>query len=153
MYNYEFHDGDDDSTLWLIPTVLLPFLIVVLIILSLCSCKQYVPYKEYHTQYVVRTDTVKTQDSVLIRDSTFIFCEGDTKYVYKYLYKDRWRDNYKVRLDTIIRHDSIPYPVERKLTKTEQRYITLGKYASGGIIGLLFAACMWLAIWWYRKKV
>lgn len=94
--------------------------------LLMCSCgTKYVAVPEYHTEYVVRTDTFIQRDSVYRYDSVFVKVQGDTVVMERWatLYRDRWRE--KVVRDTIIKTDSIrvPYPVERKATfweKTKQ---------------------------------
>lgn len=58
-----------------------------------------------------------------------------------------------IQKDSLIRlkQDSIQV-LSRELTKSEQRYITLGKYAMGAIISLVLVIIV-LAVWlWHRKK-
>lgn len=58
-----------------------------------------------------------------------------------------------IQKDSLIRlkQDSIQV-LCRELTKSEQRYITLGKYAMGAIISLVLVIIV-LAVWlWHRKK-
>ena len=90
----------------------------------------------------VRTDSVYVdryqRDSIYQRDSVFVnrWMAGDTIYqdkvVWKYVYRD------KVRYDTvsILRSDSVsvPYPVERRLTKWEQIRLDVGGWAIGVVI-------------------
>jgi len=130
-------------------TIIVGFLIVLL--LGGCKSKEYVKVPEYHTEYIVRTDTFAKQDSVCLKDSVFVYQRGDTVYHTKVTYRDRYHNIYKVKLDTIIKRDSvsIPYPIERQLTKNEQRLISLGKL----FIGFLFFIVITIAvIWWYHNK-
>ena len=130
-------------------TIIVGFLIVL--IFGGCKTKEYIAVPEYHTEYVCRTDTFAKQDSVYLKDSVFVYQRGDTVYHTKVTYRDRYHNIYKVKLDTIIKRDSvsIPYPIERQLTKNEQRLISLGKL----FIGFLFSIVITIAvIWWYHNK-
>lgn len=107
---------------------LIPALIAVLILLTGCTRKIYVPVEDT----VTRTDTVYSAkfrvDSVIFRDSITVMTKGDTVFLTKY------RDRFRVRLitDTVYktRYDSVtvskPYPVERKLTRWEKARQDLG---------------------------
>ena len=129
-------------------------LVVGLVLLALAGCKskEYITVPEYHTEYVVRTDTFHKLDSVYLKDSVYVYRKGDTVYYNKVAYRDRWRNIYKVKLDTIFKRDSvsIPYPVERQLTQNEIRLMTLGRL----FVCFLFlvVAAMVFGIWWYHNK-
>lgn len=124
-------------------------------LLLLTSCKtKYVSVPEYHTQYVVRTDTLTQKDSVYEKEIIRIWQKGDTIYRDREVEKASRQEINKSKTDTFIKRDSVylPKPVERELTKAEQRYITIGKYAAGAIICLVFIITG-LAVWlWHRKK-
>lgn len=127
------------------------FLFVAL--LSLVGCKtKYVSVPEFHTEYIVKTDTFAKVDSVYLKDSVFVYHNGDTVIINKVAYRDRYHNIYKVSVDTIFKRDSIsvPYPTERTLTKNEQRLMTLGRM----FIAFLFLviAAMFVGIYWYRNK-
>lgn len=122
-------------------------------LLSLVGCKtKYVSVPEFHTEYIVKTDTFAKVDSVYLKDSVFVYHNGDTVIINKVAYRDRYHNLYKVRVDTIFKRDSIsvPYPTERTLTKNEQRLMTLGRM----FIAFLFLviAAMFVGIYWYRNK-
>lgn len=143
---------DGDGIWWLLPTCLLPIVIAILALLLLAGCKtKYVPYPEYHTQYIVRTDTVKTTDSIIVGDKTYVYTSGDTVYVRQTLWRDRWHYDYKAKVDTMHLIDSIPYhvpvekivEVEKPLSFFQKCLMTLGGMA--GIILLVGAIC------WVRK--
>lgn len=122
-----------------------------LIVLSFVGCKtKYVSVPEYHMEYIVKSDTLAKLDSIYLRDSVYIYHNGDTVVINKVAYRDRYHNIYKVRLDTIIRRDSIPYPVERTLTASEQRLMTLGRL----FIAFLFLVigCAVLLFFWYHNK-
>lgn len=127
-------------------------LIIGLVSLVSCKSTKYVTIPEYRTQYVCRTDTITKLDSVLVKDSVFVYHNRDTVFVNKIAYRDRWHNIYKVKSDTIFKRDSIsvPYPVSRELTKNEQRLMMLGRV----FITFLFVvvAAMILAIFWYKNK-
>lgn len=124
-------------------------------LLFLTSCKtKYVTVPEYHTQYVVRTDTVEKTDSIYRKDSVYIYQRDDTIFKDRLVLQDRYRYLNKVKTDSFIKRDTIyvPKPMERELTKAEQKYITLGKYTAK-IIWTLVVAVIGLLIWlWHRKK-
>lgn len=124
-----------------------------ILLLQGCTTTKVVTVPEYHTEYIVRTDTFARLDSVYIHDSIYTYHTGDTVLITKVRYKDRIRNVCQVRTDTIIRADSVrvPCPVERGLTKTERRYITLGKYATGVLLAIVVAviAC---AVWRMVRK-
>ena len=123
------------------------------VLLMLVGCKtKYVSVPEFHTEYIAKTDTFAKVDSVYLKDSVFVYHNGDTVIVNKVAYRDRYHNIYKVKLDTIIKCDSVsvPYPTERTLTKGEQRLMALGRL----FIGFLFlvVVAMFVGIYWYRNK-
>lgn len=129
------------------------FFIVGMILLALAGCKtKYISVPEYHTEYIVRSDTFAKVDSVVIKDSAFVYRNGDTIIVNKVAYRDRYHNIYKVKLDTVFKRDSvtIPCPVERTLTKSEQRLITLGRLFVGFLF--LLVGCIVLLFFWYHNK-
>lgn len=106
-------------------------LIAMVLLVMLTGCKtKYVSVPEYHTQYVVRTDSVEKWDSIYLHDSTYIYKVGDTVSVY--VYRDKYKYKYldRIHIDTLMKTDSIrvPYPVEKRLTKWERV-----KMETGGI--------------------
>lgn len=133
-----------------IVTIIVGFLIGLL--LGGCKSKEYITVPEYHTEYVCRTDTFHKMDSVYLKDSVYVYQKGDTVYNNKVAYRDRWHNIYKVKLDTIIKRDSVSvlYPVERQLTKNEQRLMSLGRLFLGFLF--LVVVAMVSGIWWYHNK-
>lgn len=125
-------------------------MIVILLALALsggCTRKVYVPVENT----VLRTDTVYQSqlrvDSVFCRDSVAVIQKGDTVLITK------WRDRYRVkqRTDTVYKavtdsvKVSVPYPVERELTKWEQTKQDVGGMAMGALgVAVLAAAVMWV---------
>lgn len=104
--------------------------IIILLTAAICSgCRTI----EYYPLETVRHDTVYIQslklDSILVKDSVHITEKGDTvtefrlKYIYKY--KDRTDTLYLSKVDTV----SVPYPVEKELTKWQSVKVDYGGWA------------------------
>ena len=120
-------------------------LIAILAVMCLgCKSVQYVPVE------TVRTDTcyvnkIRT-DSVYVRDSVVVERGGDTIKVTAW----RWRERYVVQRDTIYRSKtdsiSVPYPVERKLSRWEKTKQDIGGIAIGAFIAVVSAVVIWLAV-------
>lgn len=108
---------------------------MVVMLLSLTGCKtvKFVPVPEYHTLYKTRVDTVQRWDSVYFRDSVYMASKGDTVYLTKTHWRERFRNAYHIKVDTVMQRDSIPvpYPVEKPLTKWQQWKMDLGGWAMG----------------------
>lgn len=120
---------------WWKPLVFAFILAVVLLLMASCTTTKLVTVPEYHKEYIVRSDTIINIDSVTLHDSVYVYHYGDTVIYNKVRYRDRIRNVYKTRTDTICTHDSIPYKVEveKELSASDKRYIKLGKlflYAS-----------------------
>lgn len=126
--------------------------LLIAILLGSCKSKEYITMPEYRTEYVVRTDTFAKLDSIYLKDSVYVYQKGDTVFVNKVAYRDRYHNIYKVKTDTIFRKDSVNvlYPVSRELTKNEQRLMSLGRL----FVAFLFlvVGTMVLAIFWYHNK-
>lgn len=108
------------------------------VILLMCACTRTVYVPQVRTEYV----TSERVDSLFVRDSVFIterLC-GDTVYQIK----DRWHTAYKleVRVDTVLRCDSIPYPVE--VVRTEYRTpVPVTALAWLGALAVTAYLCFW----------
>ena len=108
------------------------FLILALGML-LAGCRSI----EYYPLETVRTDTVYVNrlavDSILVRDSIYIHEKGDTvtefRYHYIYKYQDRVDTLYLARRDTV----SVPYPVEKELTRWQSFKVDYGGWAIGTV--------------------
>ena len=118
--------------------------IAILAGLSLLGCK---PYKVAQRDTVVRDSLYITQrmiDRVLIRDSVYERHVHDT--VYKY--KERETVRYLSLRDTLyVEHRdsvSVPYPVERQLTKWEAARMRLGDISLIAFIAGLLYVVVWL---------
>ena len=103
--------------------------IILMVSILLTGCKTI----KYYPVETVRHDTVYIQsvklDSILVKDSVHITEKGDTvtefrlKYIYKY--KDRTDTLYLSRVDTV----SVPYPVEKELSKWQSVKVDYGGWA------------------------
>lgn len=121
-------------------------LICLLVLATGCSRKVYVPVESA----VSRTDTIYSAkvrvDSVIMRDSVAVFQKGDTVTITKY------RDRYRVKelTDTVYQSAidsvkvSVPYPVERELSRWERTKMDFGGMAIGALVIALCVAVAWL---------
>lgn len=111
------------------------YLFLLLLVLTGCRTIEYYPLE------TVRIDTVYVNkqliDSVMVRDSIHIYQKGDTvtefrlKYIYKY--KNRTDTLYLSKTDTL----SVPYPVEKELTKWQQVKVNYGGWAMGIVFAFI----------------
>lgn len=109
--------------------------------LVLGGCKtKYVSVPEIHTEYITRVDTTVRRDSVYLKDSVYVERKGDTLYVNKTLYRDRYHNIYKVKTDTIVKRDSVnvAYPVEKEMSRSKRLFVAMGKFFAALVIALLF---------------
>ena len=111
------------------------FISIIIVCLTGCKTVKFVPVPEYHTLYKTRVDTVQRWDSVYFRDSVYIAAKGDTVYLTKTHWRERFRNVYHVKTDTIMQRDSVrvPYPVEKQLTQWQRWKMDLGGWAMGGV--------------------
>lgn len=109
--------------------------------LVLGGCKtKYVSVPEIHTEYITMVDTTIRKDSVYLKDSVYVERKGDTLYVNKTLYMDRYHNIYKVKKDTVVKRDSVnvAYPVEKEMSRSERLFVAMGKFFAALVIALLF---------------
>lgn len=122
---------------------------LVLSLLAGCRQVRYVPVETVRLDSIYLTQTLR--DSIVRYDSVYVRDKGDTLYVerWKYLYRDKVRVDtmVSVRVDTL----SVPYPVERELTRWQQMKLELGGWAFGIIIAFALIIVGWL-IYKSRKK-
>lgn len=130
-------------------------LVIGIILLAFTGCKtnEYIKVPYVRTEYVCRTDTFAKLDSIYMKDSVYVFQKGDTVFHNKLVYRDRYHNIYKVKTDTIIKTDSVsvPYPIERQLTKNEQRLMKLGRCYIAFLF-ILAACAIWFTLWYRNKK-
>jgi len=120
-------------------------------LLSGCKTK-YVAVPEWHYRDSVRTQYVR--DSVTLRDSVFVsqYVKGDIVYRDKirttYLCKDR------LRVDTVamVKRDSVPCVVEKKVTEWKWRTRWYDKACRVVTPAALLAGGLWLFAWCVRRR-
>ena len=131
--------------------ILAVFFLLLWALLWLTGCKQvqYVPVETVRLDSIYLTQTLR--DSIVRYDSVYVRDKGDTLYVerWKYLYRDKVRVDtmVSVRVDTL----SVPYPVEKKLTRWERVKMEAGGVAIGGFF-LLLAAIVAYIVYRSRRK-
>lgn len=122
---------------------------LIFLALLLAGCRtKYVSVPEYHTEYRVRTDTVHRVDSFTQHDSVAVWVKADTVYKERWRTKELYKYLYKNSTDTLLKTDSVrvPYPVEKKLSRSQRAFITMGKIAMGALVAVVIAAAVWLAV-------
>lgn len=128
--------------------IMIYMITVVTAIILLCSCSRsvYVPVETvcHHTD-TLRLTALRV-DSVFMHDSIAVLARGDTVYITKYCDRFRYRNHvdtvYKATVDTA--RISVPYPVERQLSRWEQMKMDFGGMAIGGIAIAVCIAVIWL---------
>ena len=123
-------------------------LVAILAGLSLWGCK---PYKVAQRETVIKDSLYITQrmiDRVLIRDSVYERHVHDT--IYKY--KERETVRYISLRDTLYieKRDSVsvPYPVERQLTKWEATRMRLGDIS----LAVFIAGLLYVVVWLIKRR-
>lgn len=132
----------------------LPLLLIALLVAS-CTKKIYVPQVETRTEYIASRDTLHTHDTLIRLDSVVTLIKGDTVTITKWKFRDRVRTEYRTKVDTVTRTDSIPYQVEVTKTVEVERKLTSWQKARIGAGDTLFAilgiALIAGAVWLWRK--
>lgn len=135
---------DKDFIYVLIWTAVLLFLLLVL-----ASCKtKCVSVPEVHTEYVSKKDSIYLHDSIHVSDSIIMYMQGDTMFKTIYLNKYVFRDRYKYKTDTVIKTDSISYPVERNFTRLEHIKIQYFGY----ILIVAIFSVVGLVLWLFSRR-
>ncbi len=101
-------------------SIALKIILIALLLLIISGCKTkevLVPTEKTVIEYRDRTFV----DSVYNRDTLVLFTKNDTVY----LQSIKWRERFKLDTVSVVRVDSIPYPVEvirevNKLTKWQR---------------------------------
>lgn len=112
-----------------------------------CKSVQYVPVETVKIEY---KDRLKI-DSVIKYDSVYFdrYMKGDTAFIIKEKYK--YLDKIKIVHDSVFKTDSIsvPYPVEKQLSKWEKVKMDFG----GISIGVASCLLIILAIYIIRRFI
>ena len=118
----------------------------------LTSCSpRTITVPEYHTEYIVKADTLVKHDSIYHRDSVSFYLQGETICRDRYKYIDRYKYVYKTTTDTLIKTDSIrvPVPMDRQLSKWEQTKMDVGGWCMAALAGVVVTIVAYLI---YKKK-
>lgn len=110
------------------------YILTILLASAICSCRsvEYVPREtiKHDTTYINKL----IKDSIYLKDSVYIHSKNDTvlveKYKYQYIDKVVRDTSYVVKSDTI----SVPYPVEKRLTRWQRLKLDIGGISIGIII-------------------
>ena len=144
--NYQHPKNQDNSWLRWVFWVGLILTILGLNLAVSCSPKIYerVVY-QHDTTYV---QSVKV-DSIFRKDSVFVKEKNDTVYIYK----ERIRDRYVFRHDTLrlVKVDSVA--VERVKEVKVEKPLSAWKSAKIGAFWWLLAAVLLLLLWTFRKPI
>lgn len=144
--NYQQHQNQDNSWLRWVFWVGLILTILGLNLAVSCSPKIYerVVY-QHDTTYVQQVKV----DSVYRRDSVFVREKGDTVFIYK----ERIRDRYVFRHDTLrlVKVDSVA--VERVKEVEVEKPLSAWKTAKIEAFWWLVAAVLLLLLWTFRKPI
>lgn len=112
-----------------------------------CKSVQYVPVETVKIEYKdrLKVDSIIKYDSILYNR----YVKGDTVFLTKEKYK--YLDKIKIVRDSIFRTDSIsvPYPVEKQLSKWEKVKMDAGGWA----IGVASCLLIILAIYVIRRFI
>ena len=144
--NYQQHQNQDNSWLRWVFWVGLILTILGLNLAVSCSPKIYerVVY-QHDTTYVQQVKV----DSVYRRDSVFVREKGDTVFIYK----ERIRDRYVFRHDTLrlVKVDSVA--VERVKEVEVEKPLSAWKTAKIEAFWWLVASVLLLLLWTFRKPI
>lgn len=114
------------------------------LLITLCSCKsghevikEQVPVvvTQEHNTESVRVDIVR--DTIMQRDSVYHYIKGDTTIIERWHYYTN--NNNAIKVDTLIKVDSIPYPVTTEKVTTQIKEVNVLRWwqkvliAIGGI--------------------
>ena len=139
--------------------------LLICLLISLCSCK---PHKEVVSEHIqepvyitnehhtesVRVDIVR--DTIHQRDSIYYYIKGDTTIIERWHYYTN--NNNSIRVDTLLKVDSVQVPVEvvreKEVTKIEEVEKPLKWYQKTlmGLGGLLLIALALLGAYRIGKK-
>lgn len=118
----------------------------LLLMLTGCTTTRYVPVERVRTEW--RDREVERVVTDTVRDSRVVLVKGDTVVDVR----DRWHRSTVTVHDTVCveRTDtvSVPYPVERQLSRWERT-----KMDFGGVALSALAIVVCAAVWWLARKI
>ena len=147
--NFDNKPGWCELALWLMA------LLILLGWLTGCTTTKYVTVPEYHTEYVIKSDTILQKDSVVLHDSVYVYHNGDTVIINKVAYRDKVRNVYKTVADTIVKRDSIDRPVyiiKKTESNSQELSVDLWNISKGFLVLFLLVALALLAEKWWKGK-
>ena len=130
-------------------------MIVAVVLLAACKTKEKVVTIErvqHDTTYV----STQQRDSIWLHDSIYVkeWMMGDTVFVTKTQWRDRWRERIVTDTCRVVRVDSVPmpYPVEVKVEK-QLSWIQRTRMHGGDALFAILGIGAIYGIWRVRKKL
>lgn len=133
---------------WVAPFVFYLIVGFAILLVMVTSCSPRIIETIRYQRDTTYVQQVKV-DSVYRRDSVFVREKGDTVFIYK----ERIRDRYVFRHDTLrlVKVDSVA--VERVKEVKVEKPLSAWKSAKIGAFWWLFAAVLLLLLWTFRKPI
>ena len=147
-------------------------LFLIAVIAASCKSVEYVPVPEYHTEIVhhrdtlIQKDSIKTEINTILREARpedsamiarlglklsdnerlLILLQNELMEKSSNTYESHSKDSVRVKII------SIPYPVEKKLTRWQSFCIDYGKIMLGVSLALLVVIAIIIVRWLKYKK-
>ena len=136
---------DEPLDRFLTCAITLIIILLIAIMASSCSPRAIETIHVHDTTYIQKVQI----DSVYKRDSIYVHDKGDTVYIYK----ERWREKYKYLRDTVavVRVDSVAVEREKivEVEKPLSKWKSWQLAAFPWLLGLLSASGLWI----FRKPL
>lgn len=116
----------------------LAVLFACLFALSGCKQTEYVEVPTIRTEYVTKSDTVNTRDSVFVCNIDTVMVRGDSVFVTKWRIKETLRDVYSVRVDSFVKRDTVSVAVVKERDYSVWDKIRLKAFYPLCVVFLLF---------------
>lgn len=139
-----------DYFVWWRWVLMMGLAFLLLLMMTGCKGKEYVTVPQYRTEYVVSRDTVAVVDSVTVRDSVLVYRNGDSVVITKVLSRDRYKDRWRTRIDTVLVTDTISVPSiasgkPPELSAWQRLRLGLGD-------AVLIVILLYVAAWLWRRS-
>ena len=128
------------AVMWMIIYILSA--IIIALIFCGCASTKYIPVETIRNVYHNTTDTIRDSISHTVYVNQYM--KGDT--VFKERVESLYINKWKVHDSIVIKHDSIPYPVE--VIKEVEKPTPAWQYGVLVLAGLVIA---WQVRKWYKK--
>lgn len=144
--NYQQHQNQDNS--WLRWVFWVGLILTILGLNLAVSCSPKIYERVVHQHDTTYVQSVKV-DSIFRKDSVFVREKGDTVFIYK----ERIRDRYVFRHDTLrlVKVDSVA--VERVKEVEVEKPLSAWKTAKIEAFWWLIASVLLLLLWTFRKPI